>query len=105
MNTIYMHYRKFDRMGQIEARGGMTLAADLNGSQLTVALAECGRKDVFNKKMGRTIAEGRLRAALASGDTSKVVVLELPPETVAKSYIHNQSFVRDRVKKLLAGSK
>jgi hypothetical protein len=105
MTTIFMHYRKFDKLGQLEARGGLTLAVDMAGNQLTVALAECGKKDVFSKKMGRQIAEGRLRAAVASGDTSKLFILELPPETVAKSYIHNQSFVRERVQRLLAGAR
>lgn len=105
MTITFMHYRKFDKMGQIEARGGMTLAVGMDGTKLTVAMAECGRKDVFSKKMGRMIAEGRLKAALASGDTSRLFVLELPPETIAKSFVHNQPFVRERVQKLLAGAK
>lgn len=105
MTITFMHYRKFDKMGQIQARGGLTLAVGMDGNRLTVAMAECGRKDVFSRKRGRMIAEGRLRAALASGDTSKMVVLELPPETLVKSFVHNQAFVRERVQKLLAGGK
>lgn len=99
MTTTFMHYRKFDRMGQISAKGGLTLAIEQEGSTLKVALAECGRKDLFNRKLGRTIAEGRLRAGTV------VAELTLPPETIVKSYVHNQEFVRKRVAKLLAGGR
>jgi hypothetical protein len=101
MTTTFMHYRKFDRRGQIMAKGGLTLAIQQDGQQLTIAMAECGRKDNFNRSLGRIIAEGRLKARSAK----HLVQLELPAETMAKSFIHNQQFVRDRVKKLLAGGK
>lgn len=96
-----MHYRKFDRMGQILPKGGLTLAISQEGSKLSIAMAECGRKDAFNRKLGRTIAEGRLLAQ----NNKNLVQLELPPETSMKSFVHNQAFVRDRVSKLLAGNK
>lgn len=101
MTITFMHYRKFDRRGQIMSTGGLTLAIEQDGNKLSVAMAECGRKDNFNRQLGRTIAEGRLKARSAK----HVVQLELPPETVAKSYVHNQQFVRERVAKLLAGGK
>lgn len=96
--TTFMHFRKYDRYGQIMPKGGMTLAIDQDGNKLRVAMAECGRKDNFNRVMGRTIAAGRL-------NSTKVVELALPPETVPKSFVINQPFVRDRVQKLLAGGK
>jgi len=101
MTVSFMHYRKYDRQGQIESKGGLTLAIERHGNQLIVAMAECGRHDNFNRKLGRTIAEGRLRAR----SNNHLVQLELPPDTVPKSYIHNQAFVRQRVSKLLAGGK
>jgi len=98
MKTTYMHYRKFDRMGQIVPKGGMTVAIRQEGHELTVALSECGRKDLFNRKLGRTIAEGRLN----SGSAIKLV---LPQDTIAKSFVHNQNFIKEKVGKLLAGGK
>ena len=102
MINTFMHYRKFDRKGQIMARGGMTLAIQVDGSQVTVALAECGRKDNFNRKLGRQIASGRLSAGKES---SHVHVITLPEMTKVKSFVHAQDFVQERVKKLLSGGK
>lgn len=96
-----MHYRKFDRRGQIMPKGGLTLAIEQDGNQLTVAMAQCGRKDNFNRQMGRTIAEGRLKAR----SNKHLFKLELPPETSLKSFVHAQGFVQEKVQKLLAGGK
>lgn len=101
MTTTFMHYRKFDRMGQIMPRGGMTLAITQDGNNITVAMAQCGRKDNFSRELGRTIAEGRLKAR----SNKYLFQLELPPETSLKSYVHAQPFVQERVQKLLAGGK
>lgn len=105
-----MHYRKYTRNGQLSAKGGLTLAIRHVDNELIVAMAECGRNDLFNRKMGRTIAEGRLAHALDetvfdNNFGKNVFRLELPAETTPKSFIHNQSFVQERVKKLLAGGK
>ena len=94
-----MHYRKFDRQGQIMSKGGLTLAIKKEGDSLFIAQAQCGRKDNFNRKLGRTIAEGRLTRP----GTCPIRILQLPPETSVKSFVHNQEFVRKQVKKLLAG--
>lgn len=96
-----MHYRKFDRRGQIMPKGGMTLAIAQEGNQLTIAMAQCGRKDNFSRDMGRTIAAGRL----ASGKGPYVRVITLPDATGVKSFVHNQDFVQEKVQKLLAGGK
>jgi len=93
-----MHYRAYDRMGQIETKGGMTLAILREGQDVTVAVAECSRKDNFFRKQGRIKAEGRLKSANA-------IKLVLPEETKLKSYVHNQEFVRKKVHKLLAGGR
>ncbi len=111
MKTTFMHYRKYDRNGQMTSKGGMTLAVQLDGNQLTIALAECGRKDAYNRKLGRTIAEGRLQSRSAS----HLFRVEMPaydlkttdgyaPSDV-RSFVHNQQFVRERCAKLMAGGK
>jgi len=96
-----MHYRKFDRRGQIMPKGGLTLAINQDGNYLTIAMAQCGRKDNFDRKMGRTIAEGRLKAR----SNGHLYQLELPEATSVKSFIHAQDFVQEKVQKLLAGGK
>jgi len=119
-----MHFRKYDRMGQIRAKGGLSLAIEQVGDQVTVAVAQCSRKDLFNRKLGRTIAEGRLNLAKANaargrdiewtgavadeGDTVReqtIYHLVLPEATNLKSFITEQPFVKKRVAKLLAGGK
>ena len=99
--TTFIHYRKFDRMGQIKAKGGLTLAIKSDGEYVYVATAKCGQKDNFDRKLGRTIAEGRLN----SGSPEHTHTLKLPPDTKVKSFVHNQEFVRKEVEKLLAGAK
>lgn len=93
-----MHYRKYDRYGQIVPQGGLTLAIKQDGNQVSVAMAECGRKDNFCREFGRRISTGRLNAG-------KVRVITLPDATSLKSFIHAQDFVQEKVQKLLGGNK
>lgn len=62
--TYFMHYRS----GQgNENLGGATVAIRVVAeNKVAVAVARCSKKDHFDKKMGRTIAEGRLNAMLNS---------------------------------------
>ena len=57
------------RSGSIRAgeatRGGMTVAIFLAGETVYGAIGLCGHKHTFNRKLGRTIAEGRV---LVNGD-------------------------------------
>lgn len=101
MTTTFMHYRKFDRRGQIQPKGGLTVAIQQDGSQLTIALARCGRKDNFDRRMGRTIAEGRLR----SRAEKHIHNLMLPDATSLKSFVHAHPIIQEQVQKLLAGGK
>lgn len=65
--TYFMHYRRRDSYGEAQPQGGVTLAIrPIGGNVIRVAMAKCGKKDVFNKKLGRAIAEGRLAAAAGS---------------------------------------
>ena len=108
-----MHFRKYDRMGQIRPKGGLSLAILVRGNEAHVAIAQCGRKDLFNRKLGRTIAEGRLNSAMEEG--AEIHVVEMLPKNVfrvkipeavnLKSFIAEQPFVKQRVAKLLAGGK
>jgi hypothetical protein len=62
----YMHFRTVNR----QCNGGATVAilpADNNKVLFTVA--RCGPHDLFNKKIGRTIATGRLKAYLDGRET------------------------------------
>lgn len=103
----FMHYRKYNRQGQIESRGGLTVAVSLENRTVTYAIAQCSTKDNFCRKQGRVKAEGRLKS-------QEAVSFPLPEEfdekspmltNAIKSYLHNQAAIKDKVKKLLAGGK
>lgn len=55
-----MHFRK--RNG--DPRGGLTIAIDYNAKEhaIYVARAKCSKNDMYNRKLGRNIAQGRLTA-------------------------------------------
>ncbi len=95
----FMHYRKFNRLGQVMGKGGLTLAIQCEGNQISVGMAHCSTKDNFNKKLGRTVAEGRLR----NRTPGFFHTMTLPEETSVKSFVHNQEVIRKQVQRLLAG--
>lgn len=59
----YFHFRSGDGH-----RGGVTVAYYTSADKPGVGLAFCSPKDVYNKKLGRTIASGRLEI---NADTSE----------------------------------
>jgi len=62
--TMFMHYRPVDFAGIIsDPRGGATVAISLIADdKAKIAIAWCNPGDVFDRKMGRTIASGRLHS-------------------------------------------
>ena len=75
MNKIqYMHFRQKDRA----TYGGATLAImPLDKNKVVVAIAHCNPKELFNKKMGRTIAAGRLQAFLDGRESVEANIREV----------------------------
>ena len=68
----YRHERLIDEYGNPAHRGGKTVAFivtkyndDRTPKTMIEGEAVCGKKDVFSKKMGRTIAKGRLLKEIA----------------------------------------
>lgn len=62
--TKFMHLRKI-KSNEIQAKGGITIAytETITGTgtkRIDVVTAQCSRNDVFNKKIGRNVSEGRL---------------------------------------------
>ncbi len=60
---MYEHKRKFLKNGQLDNHGGVTIAFIKDrgvDTRLFEAEAKCCKKDIYNKKRGRTIAKGRL---------------------------------------------
>jgi hypothetical protein len=104
-----MHFHRYDRMGQILAKGGLSLAIQQDGSEVTIALAQCSREDNFNRKLGRAVAQGRLRKAIESAPKTivhKNIVRATIPEAVAlKSFVIELPEVKALRAKLLAGGK
>lgn len=62
MKTMFMHFRQLDGYNRVsDPRGGATLAFCMVGnSAVKIATAYCNSKEVFNRKLGRAIALGRL---------------------------------------------
>jgi len=59
----YQHYiTRSEYTGEILPNGGTTLAfiSDDDGNDLAIGYSFCSMKDVYNKKLGRMIATGRL---------------------------------------------
>jgi hypothetical protein len=58
----FIHIRLHNEDGSIASKGGETIAyRELCTGWVDIGVAQCHKdKDVFNKKMGRTVAEGRL---------------------------------------------
>lgn len=59
VKTQFMHYRILEN-GIPTSRGGTTVAIRQLGNKAIVGVSQCALGDVFNKKLGRMIAEGRL---------------------------------------------
>ena len=67
MSTSFMHFRKYTG-SSMHSKGGMTIAIQECGNLIYFAVSECSKHDVFCKKTGRAIAEGRLNAMRAGKD-------------------------------------
>jgi hypothetical protein len=66
----YMHYRPKQR----NLNGGATVAImPVDGTvHALVALSQCGPLDTFNKKIGRNVSAGRLRAYLEGRESASI---------------------------------
>lgn len=105
-----MHFHKHDRMGQVLAKGGLSIAIQQEGMELTIALAQCSREDNFNRKLGRTVAQGRLSKAIAAGPldikTRKNILRTTLPEAVSlKSFVIELPEIKALRMTLVAGAK
>lgn len=84
----FMHFR--DDSGDV--RGGCTVAIshDPSNQVAIFSLAYCNRTDVFNKKIGRSIASGRL-AAFMNGRQSMIdrvhVIQDVPSDQGIKTLV------------------
>lgn len=72
MTIRYMHYRPYSSVfdanivaiDTVEGKGGLTIAyvEDAEKGTIEFASAICHENDNFNRKLGRDIAEGRLKS-------------------------------------------
>lgn len=70
----YMHYRPVTR----NAPGGATVAIlPTERNSVLVTVARCGPEDIFNKKVGRDVAAGRIRAYMEGRPTMDKYVFEV----------------------------
>lgn len=68
----FRHYRRIDRFGLLQPKGGATFCAVAlpTKNKLVFAYAQCSDKDMFNKALGREISYGRLTADTHTFETS-----------------------------------
>lgn len=66
-NIEFMHYRSANG-----TRGGATVAIYPQAATMTalISVARCGPADIFNKKIGRDVAKGRIAAYLKGRESS-----------------------------------
>ena len=99
MNQVqFMHFRPDNN----ESRGGATVAIlPADNNKALIAVAYCGPNDVFNKKVGRDISAGRIRAFLegrpALNDKIQEVVVEDPVKlkTCVGEYLYSEMAKKD----------
>jgi hypothetical protein len=92
-----MHYRKFDKNGQLMPKGGITFAIHLDAyNNGFVSIARCSNKDVFSRKLGRTIAEGRMN----SSNKENLIEITVPEGLPVKSFVDGLDVVQEEVDKL-----
>ena len=75
IHIYFEHERDMDEAGKIISnRGGKTIAyvIDKKTGMITKGESVCSKKDIYNKKLGRTIALGRLFKQI--GINSKVAL-------------------------------
>lgn len=67
LNQIVLHIRRYAQHGEehvLKNNGGYTVLVRKNperNNSYDLSVARCGKSDNFSKKVGRAIAEGRLR--------------------------------------------
>jgi hypothetical protein len=78
-SCLFMHYRSVNNDDSINPRGGATIAIHpLNPERAVISIALCTTSDVYNKKLGRNIATGRINAFLSGREVSENLVFEIP---------------------------
>lgn len=84
-----MHYRNFE-LGMPSCKGGATVAIHPIGNtdQVMVAVARCNKTDIFNKKLGRTIALGRINKALSGKEVPGVFTVVVKDGETYKSAVN-----------------
>ena len=93
--TYFLHYRhRVDTTegDTISCRGGATMAIRIAPfNKLVVGVAQCSFSDVFDRKMGRVIAEGRLNAFESDPTRSRhiFVIDEVDPKGDIKDIVDN----------------
>lgn len=57
----YLHNRHYGADGRPLGKGGWTVAYEYIDGNIRYAFAECSKEDNFDRRLGRTIAAGRLK--------------------------------------------
>lgn len=97
-DVSFMHYRILDAHNNIECRGGATLAIREVGNEMIIGVAVCHPDDVFSRRLGRLISEGRLNKFMTGGENPNIFVFPRDVEVPLKEDAH--SYMREQMEKL-----
>jgi hypothetical protein len=75
MKNLLIHLRKYDDKGQVSSNGGGTVYCVATDDGYICRTAFCNEKDVFCKKVGRAIVEGRHRIYGSLGGAKELSTL------------------------------
>lgn len=103
--TQFMHYRATASALALLAtprkhndapvyRGATVAITPTSDTTVAITVAYCGQNDIFNKKLGRTIAEGRMKTFLSGKRNLKVPVQIIE--------VSNMDSMKDEVASVLA---
>jgi hypothetical protein len=78
---------------EIDGRGGLTIAykVDHEDNAIVIGYAKCSRRDLYNKKKGRAIAEGRMNSKHYKH------IVKFPDEEVLNKLLLDRNGIQDYV--------
>lgn len=86
----FIHMRMHNDKGSIEAKGGITVAFNIEDNKVFYALAKC-HDDNYNKAYGRAKAGGRIKAS----DVNFVVYEKLPKTSEIVDHIKQMVYYEE----------
>lgn len=93
MHISYIHYRPADKKDPhgvaVAPKGGATVAISEDDTMLHFAIGRCSDRDIFNKKIGRHVALGRLTTHIAGKAVKTAFSIKRDSELPTKQQVND----------------